>query len=95
MVATKRKEDRKVFITTKPVKSSHYYGTGRLHCPRCGGFLIDASERYVEYAIFYKGKKHCLICGRDWQIVRKDENSYIMERFPYVKEWEERKDEEG
>jgi len=61
-----------------------------LRCPRCGGLLADASARYTEARALYKDKKHCLLCGRDWQLVRKNGKGYAMERFPFVVEWEDR-----
>lgn len=60
-----------------------------LRCPRCGGFLIDAQERYWKWRRAFKDTLHCMNCGRNW--VRKG-NTHVLESFAYrISEYLERR----
>lgn len=39
-----------------------------LRCPRCRGFMFDAIHWY-RYTTLYRNKKHCINCGRNWELI--------------------------
>lgn len=39
-----------------------------VRCPRCGGFMCDASQWYYKWRYAYKNCLHCINCGRNWRV---------------------------
>jgi len=92
-----RQQKRKDIVTVKRKSHRHNrrislatnqdsYEKPSLRCPRCSGYLINASERYYEWYPLYKDKKLCLNCGRIWMLGRNNGHGYKIIQFPVREE---------